>query len=66
MKLTELKKKLKGVIIVNTTPFKQDGSLDLESYRTNLRWLLKKTIGKDFIFNPLGSTGELYAMAYDE
>ena len=66
MKLTELKKKLKGVIIVNTTPFNQDGSLDIESYRINLRWLLKRTVGKDFIINPLGSTGEFYAMSEDE
>ena len=66
MKLAELKQKLKGVIIVNTTPFSRDGSLDLESFRTNLRWLLKKAEGKDFIFNPLGSTGEFYAMSDDE
>ena len=31
MKLSELKKKMKGVIIVNTTPFNRDGSLDLEA-----------------------------------
>jgi 4-hydroxy-tetrahydrodipicolinate synthase len=66
MKLAELKKKLKGVIIVNTTPFNRDGSLDLESFRTNLRWLLKRTEGKDFIFNPLGSTGEFYAISDEE
>ncbi|MGA9696853.1 MAG: dihydrodipicolinate synthase family protein [Dehalococcoidales bacterium] len=66
MKLSELKKKMKGVIIVNTTPFNRDGSLDLASLRTNLRWLLKRTAGKDFIFNPLGSTGEFYAMSDDE
>ena len=66
MKLAELKKKMKGVIIVNTTPFNRDGSLDLASLRTNLRWLLKRTEGKDFIFNPLGSTGEFYAMSDDE
>jgi 4-hydroxy-tetrahydrodipicolinate synthase len=66
MKLAELRKKLKGVIIVNTTPFNRDGSLDLEGLRSNLRWLLKKTEGKDFIFNPLGSTGEFYTMSDDE
>jgi 4-hydroxy-tetrahydrodipicolinate synthase len=66
MKLEELKKKLKGVIIVTTTPFKKDGSLDLDGYRANLRWLLKRTAGKDFIINPLGSTGEFYAMSDEE
>jgi 4-hydroxy-tetrahydrodipicolinate synthase len=66
MKLEELKKKLKGVIIVNTTPFNKDGSMDLGGYRNNLRWLLEKTIGKDFIFNPLGSAGEFYSMSDDE
>jgi 4-hydroxy-tetrahydrodipicolinate synthase len=66
MKLEELKKKLKGVIIVNTTSFNKDGSLDLDGFRANLRWLLKRTEGKDFIFNPLGSTGEFYAMSDDE
>ena len=66
MKLAELKQKLKGIIIVNTTPFNRDGSLDLASFRANLRWLLKRTEGKDFIFNPLGSTGEFYAMSDDE
>ena len=66
MKLTELKKKLKGVIIVNTTPFNRDGRIDMESYRANLRWLLKRTERKDFIFNPLGSTGEFYTMSDDE
>jgi len=66
MKLEELKKKLKGVIIVNTTPFNKDGSMDLGGYRNNLRWLLEKTVGKDFIFNPLGSAGEFYSMSDDE
>ncbi len=66
MKMAELKKKLQGVVIVNTTPFNRDGSLDLEGLRANLRWLLKRTEGKDFIFNPLGSTGEFYAMSDDE
>ena len=66
MEMAELKKKLKGVIIVNTTPFNHDGSLDLEGLRANLRWLLQRTEGKDFIFNPLGSTGEFYALSDDE
>ena len=66
MKLEELKEKIKGVVIVNTTPFNKDGSLDMAGFRANLRWLLERTVGKDFVFNPLGSTGEFYAMSDDE
>ncbi len=66
MKLDDLKKAMKGVVIVNTTPFNKDGSLDLEGMRANTRWLLERTAGKDFVFNPTGSTGEFYAMSDDE
>lgn len=66
MQLDDLKKALKGVVIVNTTPFNKDGSLDLEGMRANTRWLLERTAGKDFIYNPVGSTGEFYAMSDDE
>ena len=57
---------MKGVDIVQTTPFNKDGSLDLEGMRANTRWLLERTVGKDFIFTPLGSTGEFYNMSDDE
>ena len=66
MKLSELKKALKGVDIVQTTPFNKDGSVDLGGMRANTQWLLQKTKGKDFIITPLGSTGEFYAMSDDE
>ena len=66
MKLNELKKALKGVDIVQTTPFNKDGSVDLGGLRANTQWLLEKTKGKDFIITPLGSTGEFYAMSDDE
>ena len=66
MKLDDLKKAMKGVVIVNTTPFNKDGSLDLGGMRANTRWLLERTAGKDFVFNPTGSTGEFYAMSDDE
>ncbi len=66
MKMEELKKTMKGVDIVQTTPFNSDGSLDLEGMRANTRWLLERTVGKDFVFTPLGSTGEFYAMSDDE
>ncbi len=66
MELNDLKKAMKGVIVVQTTPFNKDGSLDLEGLRANTHWLLEQTSGKDFILNPLGSTGEFYAMSDDE
>ena len=66
MQLSELKKRMKGVQIILMTPFNKDGSLDLEGMRANIRWLLERTAGKDFIFTPTGSNGELSAMSDDE
>jgi 4-hydroxy-tetrahydrodipicolinate synthase len=66
VKLEELKKKIKGVVVVNITPFNKDGSVDMGGFRANLQWMLEKVEGKDYIFNPLGSTGEFYAMSDDE
>jgi len=66
MQLSDLKKAMKGVVIVQTTPFNKDGSLDLEGMRANTRWLVERTAGKDFILTPTGSTGEFYAMSDDE
>ena len=66
MQLSDLKKAMKGVDIVQTTPFNKDGSLDLEGMRANTRWLVERTAGKDFILTPTGSTGEFYAVSDDE
>ncbi len=66
VQLSDLKKAMKGVVIVQTTPFNKDDSLDLEGMRANTRWLLERTAGKDFIFTPLGSTGEFFNMSDDE
>jgi len=66
MRLDDLKKAMKGVAVVQLTPFNKDGSLDLEGMRANTRWLLERMAGKDFIFVPFGSTGEFYAMSDDE
>ena len=66
MQLNDLKKAMKGVVIVQATPFNKDGSLDLEGMRANTRWLLEYTAGKEFIFTPMGSTGEFYAVSDDE
>ena len=66
MELNELKEHMKGVVVVQTTPFNRDGSLDLEGMRANTRWLAEQSAGKDFIFTPTGSTGEFYAMSPEE
>ncbi len=66
LQLDDVRRAMKGVDIVQTTPFNKDGSLDLEGMRANTRWLLERTVGKDFIFTPLGSTGEFYNMSDDE
>jgi len=62
----ELKQKLKGVFCVQMTPFKQDGSLDLEGMRSNTRWLLEHAEGQDFVFVPEGSNGEFFVQSEDE
>lgn len=66
MELKELKNRMKGVFVVQTTPFKKDGSLDLDGMRANTKWLVDYASGKDFILIPLGSTGEFYAISEDE
>jgi 4-hydroxy-tetrahydrodipicolinate synthase len=66
MQLSEMKKAMKGVFVVQTTPFNKDGSLDLEGMRANTRWLIERMAGKDFTLVPVGSTGEFYAMSDEE
>ena len=66
MQLSELKKAMKGVFVVQMTPFNEDGSLDLEGMRANTRWLLERMAGKDFVFIPEGSNGEFYAQSENE
>jgi len=66
MELNAVKEAMKGVTIVQTTPFNKDGSLDLEGMRQNTRWLLERTADKDFVYTPLGSTGEFFSMSDDE
>ena len=66
MELEELKKHMKGVLVVQTTPFNKDGSLDLEGMRSNTKWLVDYASGKDVILIPLGSTGEFYALSFEE
>ena len=62
----ELKKILKGLIIVQTTPFKDDSSLDLEGMRANTRWLVDKMFGKDVSLMIEGSNGEFFNQSEEE
>ena len=62
----ELKQKMRGVFSVQMTPFKKDGSLDLEGMRGNTRWLLERAEGKDFVFVPEGSNGEFFVQSEEE
>jgi len=57
---------MKGVFVVQTTPFNEDGCLDLDGMRTNMKWLVDHASDKDFVLIPLGSTGEFYAMSLEE
>jgi len=66
MRLDDLKKAMKGVFVVQVTPFNKDASLDLEGMRANTRWLLERTAGKDFVFVPEGSNGEFFVQSEDE
>lgn len=66
MELNRLEKSLNGVYVVQITPFNRDGSLDIEGMRANTRWLARRTAGKDFVFVPMGSNGEFYAVSENE
>ena len=63
---SELHARMKGVVIVQATPFGADGSLDEAGLRANTRWLVEQCRGRDFILTPLGSTGEFYALTEAE
>jgi len=66
MQLGDLRKAMKGVFVVQITPFNKDGSLDLEGMRAHTRWLLERMSGKDFVFVPEGSNGEFFVQSEDE
>jgi 4-hydroxy-tetrahydrodipicolinate synthase len=66
MNYNELKEALKGVVIVQVTPFREDGSLDLEGLIKNTRWSLDRIKGKDFSFMIEGSNGEFFNQSEEE
>lgn len=59
----ELKRHLQGALAFPITPYKADGSVDLDGVRANARWLPES--GVCAIVSPSG-TGELFALSPDE
>lgn len=59
----ELKGHLRGALAFPITPYKADGSVDLDAVRANARWLPES--GVCAIVSPSG-TGELFALTPDE
>ena len=62
----EMRERVKGIVIVQATPFNRDGSLDIEGLKANTQFLIERCKGKRFVFVPTGSTGEFYAMSNAE
>jgi len=63
----ELKKKLKGSVIVQLCPYTEQGNIDLDGLKENTRFILdfaKK--GEDIVILTNGSTGEFYANTVEE
>ena len=56
-------KQLKGVIALSVTPFTDDGEIDEEALRENIRYLIEA--GADVLV-PNGSCGECYALTIEE
>ena len=61
-----LRQKLKGLSFVNVTPFREDGQLDLDAYRENLRFMLERIKGVECTITPCGSNGEFASMDEEE
>lgn len=66
MNYKESKKLLKGVVVVQVTPFKKDGTIDLEGVRINTHWLIERMKGKDVSIMVEGSNGEFFNQSEDE
>ena len=62
----ELRELVKGLTFVTVTPFDEDGRLDLDAYRYNVRWMMEKTKGIECCITPCGSNGEFAHMNEDE
>lgn len=62
----KMRARIKGVVIVQATPFNKDGSLDIEGMKANTQFLVERCKGKRFVFVPTGSTGEFFALSREE
>jgi len=63
----ELKEKLKGVVVVMTTPFRSDFELDEEGLRKQTRFLIDSGIKEGAgVLVPTGSTGECPMLTEEE
>ena len=63
----ELKKKLKGSVIVQLCPYTEKGNIDLDGLKENTRFILDfAKNGKDVVILTNGSTGEFYANTVEE
>lgn len=56
-------KKLYGVINAMTTPFNEDGSIDFDSLKKQVDYLIDKGVN---CLYPLGTTGEMYLLTKEE
>ncbi|MHC1693522.1 MAG: dihydrodipicolinate synthase family protein [Sphaerochaetaceae bacterium] len=66
MDFKDVQRALKGIVIVQCTPFRKDGAVDLEGMRQNTRWLLNKMKGKDVALMVEGSNGEFFNQSEEE
>jgi len=63
MDTVELKHKLRGVIAVSVTPFKENYAVDFEGVRKNVEFLVKNGVEA---VSPCGSVGEFSSLTMDE
>lgn len=66
MNFEELKGRMRGVYVVQATPFTETGEVDLEGLRENTRFLLDQVAGKYVTLVPTGSTGECYVLSDED
>ena len=62
----ELRNKLDGISFMTVTPFHEDGTVDFEGYRKNVRFLVDKVKGQKCTITPCGSNGEFPSLTDDE
>jgi len=60
---SQMREKIKAVVIVQATPMNRDGSIDFEGLKSNTQFLLERSSGKRVVLVPTGSTGEAYALS---